>query len=170
MRLTLAVGLAVVAAPAFAGGGGLVASPDALGPRWQARIELDTLPNLGLWAGGVPLGTSSVLQMTRLLGDYRLESLQFGRAGGVRLTGGLLLNARTAGTDPRGNWPYFGIGYAGNGARGDWGFSADIGLAAQNPGAAARLGRVFSGGVDLGDALRELQLQPMVRLGVTYSF
>lgn len=171
MRLTLALAMFAVVAPAWAGGDGLVASPDALGPRWQARIELDTLPSLGLWASGVPLGPRSVLQATRLLGDYRLDSLQFGQAGGVRLTGGLLVHQRLPGTsDPRGSWPYFGIGYAGNGVRGDWGFSADIGLAAQNPSAVARFGRVFNGSLGLNDALRELQLQPMIRLGVTYSF
>ncbi|MBI5259679.1 MAG: hypothetical protein HY855_24465 [Burkholderiales bacterium] len=173
MRLTLVLALSMAATPALAGGEGLVASPDTLGgSRWQARIQVDTLPFAGPWAAGVPLGQSSVLQMTRLLGDYRLDALRFGQTGGLRLTGGLLLNPRqsVAGGDARGTWPYFGVGYAGSGERGDWGFSADVGLAAQNPGAASRLGRVFNGSVDLNDALRELRLQPMIRLGVTYSF
>lgn len=173
MRLTLVLALSMAAGSALAGGAGLVATPDALvGSRWQARIQVDTLPLVGPWAAGVPLGQASVLQMTRLLGDYRLDSLRFGQTGGLRLTGGLLLNQRPAiaGGDSRGTWPYFGVGYAGGGERGDWGFSADLGLAAQNPGAASRLGRVFSGSVDLNDALRELRLQPMIRLGVTYSF
>ncbi|WP_395698768.1 hypothetical protein [Aquabacterium sp.] len=168
MRLTLVLALATVAAPAFGGGNGLVAAPDAFGPRWQARIEVDALPSFGL--GGVPLGPMNILQTTRLLGDYRLDALQFGKAGGLRLTGGLLLNQRLPGGDPRGNWPYLGIGYTGGGLRGDWGFSADIGLAAQNPGAATRLGKVFNGGVDLNDALRELRLQPMIRFGMHYTF
>ncbi len=168
MRLTLVLALAAAATPAWAGGEGLLASPDALSPRWQARIELDTVPNFGL--GGVPLGPMSILQTTRLLGDYHLDALQFGQTGGLRLTGGLLLNQRLPGADPRGNWPYFGIGYSGGGLRGDWGFSADIGLAAQNPGAAARLGKVFGGGLDLNDALRELRLQPMIRFGMNYTF
>ncbi|HSW06114.1 hypothetical protein [Aquabacterium sp.] len=171
MRLTLVLALTAFTAPALAGGDGLVASPDALGPRWQARIEVDTLPNFGLWAG-VPLGPTSIVQMTRLLGDYQLDALRFGQTGGLRLTGGLLLNSRLpmAGAEARGAWPYFGIGYAGSGLRGDWGFSADVGLAAQNPGAVSRLGGVFNGRLDLNDALRELRLQPMIRLGVTYSF
>jgi len=177
MRLTLVLALTaclgpVCVMPAFAGGDGLVTAPDALSPRWQARIEIDTLPNYGL-GPGVPLGSSSsIVQMTRLLGDYRLDSLRLGQTGGLRLTGGLLLNSRLpiAGADPRGAWPYFGIGYAGNGARGDWGFTADVGLAAQNPGAVGRFGGVFNGRVDLNDALRDLHLQPMIRLGVTYNF
>ena len=32
------------------------------------------------------------------------------------------------------------------------------------------LGRVLGGSIGVGDALRELRLQPVVRLGVTYSF
>lgn len=171
MRLTLALALLACSAPALAGGGGLVASPDSLVPRWQARVEIDTLPTFGLW-GGVPLGPSSMVQMTRLLGDYRLDTLRLGQTGGLRLTGGLLLNSRLpiAGADPRGAWPYFGIGYANSGVRGDWGITADVGLAAQNPGAVGRFGGVFNGRLDLNDALRDLRLQPMIRLGVTYSF
>lgn len=175
MRLTLVVALAAVlagmAAPASAGGSGLLAAPDALGSRWQARIEVDTLPNYNLGAG-IPLGPASIVQMTRLLGDYQLDTLRLGQTSGLRLTGGVLLNSRLpiAGGDPRGNWPYFGIGYAGNGARGDWGFTADVGLAAQNPSAVNRFGGVFNGRIDLNDALRELRLQPMIRLGVTYNF
>jgi len=174
MRLTLVMAsLLAVAAhaavlPVPAQGEGLVATPDVLRTRWQARIELDTVPQYAL-PSGVPLGPQHLLQMTRLLGDYQLDALRFGQAGGLRLTGGLLLNARQpllAGADSR-TWPYLGIGYAGQGARGDWGFSADVGLAAQNPG---RVGRIFSGTADLSDTLRELRLQPVIKLGVTYSF
>lgn len=175
MRLTLVVALAAsvatFAAPAIAGGNGLTAAPDTFGSRWQARVEVDTVPNYNLGAG-IPLGPASIVQMTRLLGDYQLDTLRLGQTSGLRLTGGVLLNSRMpiAGADPRGAWPYFGIGYAGNGARGDWGFTADVGLAAQNPGAVGRFGGVFNGRVDLNDALRDLRLQPMIRLGVTYSF
>lgn len=173
MRSTLALALIVGAAPALADGGGLTASPDALGigARWQARLQIDTQPRFGAWSG-VPLGQASVLQMTRLLGDYRLDALRFGQDGGLRLTGGLLFSHRVNGGngETRATWPYLGLGYAGAGAAGDWGFSADVGLAAQNPGAVGRLGGVFNGSVNLNDALRAMQLQPMIRLGVTYSF
>ena len=42
-------------------------------------------------------------------------------------------------------------------------------MAAQSPGATLRLGRVVNGGLSVGDALRDLRLQPVVRLGVTYN-
>ena len=173
MRSTLALALALGVAPVLASGDGLTASPDALGggTRWQARLQIDTQPRFGAWSG-VPLGQASVLQMTRLLGDYRLDALRFGQDGGLRLTGGLLFSHRVNGGngETRATWPYLGLGYAGAGAAGDWGFSADVGLAAQNPGAVGRLGGVFNGSVNLNDALRAMQLQPMIRLGVTYSF
>ena len=43
-------------------------------------------------------------------------------------------------------------------------------MAAQSLDGAVRLGRVLGGSIGVGDALRELRLQPVVRLGVTYSF
>ena len=52
----------------------------------------------------------------------------------------------------------------------NWGFNADVGMAAQSLGATVRLGRAFGGGLSMSDALRDLRLQPVVRLGVTYSF
>lgn len=171
MRLTLVLVLGLSAFQAHAAGNGLVASPEALGGgRWQARVEIDTVPVYGHWAGQ-PLGQASVVQMTRLLSDYHLDTLKFGQTSGLRLTSGVLLNSRSpmAG-EHRGAWPYVGIGYAGMGLKGDWGFSADVGLAAQNPGAVGQFGRVFNGDMTLNDALRELRLQPVVRLGVSYKF
>jgi hypothetical protein len=100
--------------------------------------------------------------------------LRFGQTSGLRLTSGLLLNQRmgplAADADPRNAWPYLGVGLSGNGARGDWGFQADVGMAAQSLGATVRLGRVLNGGLSVGDAVRDLRLQPVVRLGMTYSF
>ena len=172
MRWTLALVLGLSALPAFSAGKGLTAPPEALGQtRWHARIEIDTAPVYGQWAGQ-PLGQSSVVQMTRLLSDYHLETLKFGQTSGLRLTSGLLLNPRSSvlGQDNRSAWPYLGIGYAGSGLKGDWGFSADVGVAAQNPGAVGQLGRAFNGDMAFSNALRELRLQPVVRLGVSYKF
>lgn len=170
--LVPAVAAALLAGAVPARADGLVAPADALGAgQWHARIEVDTRPTFGHWSG-VALGQAGVVQMTRLLGDYHLEALRFGPTG-VRLTSGVLLNQRShpaAGGDGSTAWPYLGIGYAGAGARGDWGFSADVGLAATNPAAAARLGRVFGGTLALDDALRQMRLQPMIRFGVNYSF
>lgn len=172
MRSFAVLALSALALPALAAGEGLVAQPDALGAaRWGARIELDLSPVLTPWSGVAP-GLGQSVRTTFLLGDYHLDTLRFGHAG-MRLTSGLLLNQRvlpTAQADARSAWPYLGVGYAGVGVRGDWGFSADVGLAAQNPGAATRFGRVFTGTLDLNDALRDLRLQPVIRFGVNYIF
>jgi len=64
-------------------------------------------------------------------------------------------------------WPYLGVGYSGSSLRYGLNFSADLGLAAQNPGA-IRLGRVGSAGLD--EFARELKLMPVLQLGVSYRF
>lgn len=61
--------------------------------------------------------------------------------------------------------PYVGVGYTGLAGRGGWGFSADLGVMALNPGSAVKLGRQ-----SLDDSLRDLRLSPMLQLGVSYSF
>ncbi len=171
---SLVLVLALAAVPLMAQADGLTAPADGLGgPRWQARFELDTTLARG-GAAAFGLGQVSGLQTARLLGDYRFDALRFGQTGGLRLTSGLLLNQRVgplgADVDARNAWPYFGVGLSGNGARGDWGFQADFGLAAQSLGSAVRLGRVLNGGLSVGDAVRDMRLQPVVRLGMTYSF
>jgi hypothetical protein len=65
-------------------------------------------------------------------------------------------------------WPYLGVGYSDTSLRGGWGFSADLGLAAQNAGA-VRFGRAF-GSQGLEDLVRDLRLTPVVQLGVSYRF
>lgn len=73
-----------------------------------------------------------------------------------------------AGTEATLTWPYLGVGYSGASLRGGWGFSADLGIAAQNPGA-VRLGRTFNG-QPLEDLVRDLRLTPVLQLGVSYRF
>ena len=174
MRWTLVLVLALSALPAFSAGNGLTAPPEALSQtRWHARIEVDTVRSYGHHWTGQPLGQASGMQTTRFLGDYHLDTLKFGQTSGLRLTSGVLLNQRGSAQsvdNSRNAWPYLGIGYAGTGLKGDWGFSADVGLAAQNPGAVGQLGRAFHGDMAFSDALRELRLQPVVRLGVSYKF
>lgn len=171
--LVLSLAAAAVATPAVAGDG-LDAAPGLLGSgHWRWRLDAD--PMAGRPAtSSVVLGLEPPARVTRLLGDYHLEQLRFGEAGGLRLTGGLWLSPRSpfgldAGADgPRGPLPYLGVGYAlGSGG---WGLSADLGLTAQGLGAAAQVGRILYGGLSLGDALRELRLQPVLRLGVAYRF
>ncbi len=165
---------------AQAAGNGLVAPANALASsRWQPRLEVDS-PGSLLRSLGTHWSFAVQASAARLLSDYRLDTPRLGSQalpGGLRLTSGLLLaqrsyvNAFGAGNaaDTALAQPYAGIGYSDSSQRGDWGFSADLGLSAQNPGAALQLGRMFSG-ASLGDTVRELRLQPMVRLGMNYSF
>jgi hypothetical protein len=66
--------------------------------------------------------------------------------------------------------PYVGLGYTGMSAKGGWGFSADVGVMALNPGSAVKLGRVMGGSQNLDDVLREMRVSPTLQLGVSYSF
>ena len=66
--------------------------------------------------------------------------------------------------------PYLGVGYTGLSARGGWSVSADLGLVAQNPSTAVRLGRLFGSGQNLDDVVRDLRMTPMFQLGVSYAF
>jgi hypothetical protein len=66
--------------------------------------------------------------------------------------------------------PYLGVGYSSLFGKGNWGFSADIGLMALDPGSAVKLGRVLGIGQSLDDTLRDMRLSPLLQLGVSYSF
>ncbi len=66
--------------------------------------------------------------------------------------------------------PYLGVGYTGLSPRSRWSFSADLGVVAQNPSNAVRLGRVFGSGQNLDDIVRDLRMTPMFQLGVSYAF
>lgn len=66
--------------------------------------------------------------------------------------------------------PYFGLGYTGASAKGGWGFSADVGVMALNPGSAVKLGRVVGGSQGLDELLREMRVSPTLQLGVSYTF
>ena len=152
---------------------GLALAPDALGgAHWQSRFEHDTAPLLridrSLWLAAAPS------QSLRLLGDYQFSHGRLGDTGGLRLTGGLLINLRPTGAlglptnDDTTARPYAGIGWSGGSARGHWGFSADLGLAAQGL-SSLRLDRLFNGadGLSVDGAPR---LLPMVRLGMNLAF
>ena len=167
--------LASLAGAAAAQDRGLTAPADALtGSRWQARLEIQGL--LAPAAAGLTASSASLknAQTLRLLGDYPIDALRLGASGGLRLTGGLLINLRNTNTqaanaDPVPTLPYAGIGYAGASLRGDWGFSADFGLAAAGLGLSlGNRGNTLGVGMDGG--LRDLRLQPMLRLGMNLSF
>ena len=166
---------ALLAMPSKAQDRGLALAADALGgARWQSRFEHDAvaMPSLGqarsLWLPSRPP------QTLRLLGDYQFNRLRLGETGGLRLTGGLLVNLRSASSptlltlDDGTALPYAGIGWAGGNALGSWGISADLGLAAQGLGS-LRLDRLFNGGSGLSvDGAP--RLLPMVRLGMNLAF
>lgn len=102
------------------------------------------------------LGASSVL-------TGRAFNLDRRNMGSIGLTGNSDVGADT------GPVPYVGLGYTGLAGKGGWGFSADFGLMARNPGS-IKLGRVFDGEQTLDDALRDMRLSPLVQVGVSYSF
>lgn len=152
---------------------GLTPSPDALGgPFWQARFERDAfslLPPRTISRAPLPV---EQFQRLRLLGDYQFSALRLGDTGGLRVTGGLLISLRQSDNglllaNDASALPYAGIGYASGGIKGNWGFSADLGLAAQGLGG-LRFDRLISGGGLGVDG--SLRLLPMVRLGVNLAF
>ena len=112
----------------------------------------------------------------RLLSDYQFSRSRLGDTGGLRLTGGMLINLRAAssagnsliGIDNASAQPYAGVGYTSGRQGGDWGFSADLGLAAQGLGS-VRLDRLLNGGAGLG-ADGAIRLQPVIRLGMSLAF
>lgn len=137
--------------------------PASLAATWGLRLSLPSA-DLNRSVFDAP----RTLVAARLYSDHYLGAPRLGDAGGARLTGGLLLGGRghplTAHTpDALQAWPYVGVGYSGASSRGGWGFNADLGLAAQNPGA-LRLGQ------RLDDAVRELRLQPLVQFEMSYRF
>lgn len=150
---------------------------DAAWPRWQTRISISA-PAALPGAETRPLSAS-------LLGDYYFSLprlLPLSAQGGLRATSGVitvsggngsgLARQSLSGADAPESLPYLGLGYTRLSARGGWGFSADVGLVAQNPANAWRLGRALLGNPrqDLDDAVRSLRLAPHLQLGVRYTF
>lgn len=192
-----------IAGGAQAAGQGLAVSPEQFGPRWQARLQLNSdVPIATTAALADPLRSPSAALRPRsaaVFGDYYLANPWIGESGGLRVTSGLLVGQRGALLGPAAaaqlnapvitsigrlpanvpggvdttsetslTWPYLGIGYSGSSLRGGWGFSADLGLAAQNP-SAIRLGRA-NGSAGLDEWVREMRLTPLIQLGVSYKF
>ena len=153
---------------------GLTARADALGgTSWQSRFERDAPSAL---ASRTPMALGSptaAVQSLRLLGDYQFSALRLGDTGGLRLTGGVLINLKTTSSAipdaNKGALPYAGIGYSSASLRGDWGFSADLGLAA--PGlSSARIDRLFNSAAAAAAADAQPRLLPMIRLGMNVAF
>jgi hypothetical protein len=174
-------------------GSGLQA-PASSWPRVQGRLSV-SLPTADRASEALRSAGEGPRQGgASLLGDYYVTGSLLGplQQGGLRATSGLLYGAglQTLGglggqgfvlqgrgapatAEPLSPYsstvPYLGMGYTGVSTRGGWGFSADLGLMALNPGSVVRFGRSGSGsGAD--DLVRELRLSPLVHLGVSYSF
>ena len=185
------------AACAVAGSGqGLSIDADRFAwPQWQTRLQIATEPLNPMLASfeGASLRPSSAA----LFGDYYVTRPYLGQAGGLRVTSGLVAGMRgavfgpgqatppgafgfsaqarsslgstamDAGSDTL-TWPYLGIGYSDTSLRGGWGFSADLGLAAQSFGL-SRAAKSLSN-LSLDDLVRDMRLTPVLQLGVSYRF
>ena len=165
------------------GTGSTLSHPDAMNPD-NANVQVSGASLLGDFyflrsLRGIGSGSGFRATSGMLLGNHAPSLLATpasvgltGRAFNVerRSLGGLSLStAPDANTDPAAV-PYVGVGYTGLAGKGGWGFSADFGLMALNPGSAVKLGRVFSGNQSLDDVLRDMRLSPLLQLGVSYSF
>ena len=164
--------------------------------RWQGRLSLVTTTDpwrLGVEGPAVKLSGASLmgdyyfgrsLAGPSQLGGLRATSgLIFGprsapSTGQPGLGSGspFSIGSRSSGRAPQpsagdlgsenATLPYLGVGYTGLSPRSGWGFSADLGLVAKNPGNALRSGS----GQSLDDLVRDLRMTPLLQLGVSYTF
>jgi hypothetical protein len=129
-----------------------------------------THSQLGLHGAGGFRATSGVLVGATSLWATQPASGISGAGLTVRQRNSNLFTG-LAGSEPTSDTttvPYIGVGYTGSSLKGGWGFAADVGLRALQPGSALRLGR--NGSQSLDELVRELRLTPVVQLGVSYSF
>lgn len=189
--------LLTAAASAVAGSGqGLSVDADRFAwPQWQTRLQVAAEPLNPLLVSFE--GASLRPRSAALFGDYYVTRPYIGEAGGLRVTSGLVTGSRgavispgqatppssfgfstlsrpslgstsiDAGSDTL-TWPYLGIGYSDTSLRSGWGFSADLGLAAQSFGL-FRTARSL-GSQSLDDTIREMRLTPVLQLGVSYRY
>jgi hypothetical protein len=151
--------------------------PEGVWPVWQARLAVQAVdPAITAHVQGRVFTAS-------LLGDYYFSVprlLPLSREGGLRATSGVTTSSglrpppggqALALSEGGETLPYIGLGYTYVALKGGWGFTADVGLVAENPAGALGVGRSLVGsGAALDDAVRAMRLSPMVQLGVRYSF
>lgn len=194
--LGLSFSLASLALPAAAlAGGGLVApAADALWPQWQARIALQTAAAAPLsrpslldtgtpqrsWQGGALLG--DYYFATPSFGSFRASGgLMFGATGGAPLLAapagsrvGLTLQSAGSlpapGAETAGSVPYLGLGFSSAAWSSALSLTADLGWVAEQPSAAAGVGRALFGNQGKDKAWRELRLSPVLQVGLRYAF
>lgn len=190
LSLTLGATLAAHAAE------GLVPpAADTLWPQWQARITVQAV-TLSALPGTRLLDLAAAqrgVQGAAVLGDYYFATPAFGsfRASGGLMVGaqggtplasalagarlGLAVNSGSglsypAANEAPGTVPYLGVGFTGAPWRSGLQITADLGMVAEHPGAAAGVGRALFGSQTLDSALREMRLSPVLQLGVRYAF
>jgi len=159
-------------------------------PAWQASLGALASPNSGTgnlslmsdyYLTGSLLGsnrpggfraTSGILIGQRAQGlsgsfapprgaAFSVDRGLFGQASSVQLPGDASAETATV--------PYFGFGYSGLSLRSGWSFNADLGLASRSFGG-AKVGGFLTGNQSLDDTLRDMRWQPVLQLGVSYSF
>jgi hypothetical protein len=178
----IALTAALAAAPAWAADGLTSPRPGDIWPQWQARLTVSSMTLAPVTLTTDPARSASA--SAALLSDYffdtpglRVPTLN----GGLRATSGLVATPRALAPGP---WaaaandgsvdtvPYLGIGYTGLSADRAWGVTADLGLVAENPGGAGRVGRAIFGtsSQPWDGALREMRFSPLLQLGVRYAF
>jgi hypothetical protein len=195
MIRVLGLGLTGLTTGACVAQGLSLPAAEALWPQWQARITLLTGGGAALAlaplseSGAAPTG----LRGGALVGDYVFATPAFGRfraSGGVLSghLGGLPLASMPAGqrlgvdvqrgvaplwgpaSEAPAALPYIGLGFSGAVGLVGLSLTADLGLVAERPEAAAGLGRALFGNQGMERSLRELHLAPVMQLGVRYTF
>lgn len=190
--------LAAAPAVCLAAGSGLIPNRDA--DRWsglQGRVSLNTSSYGREGSSRFEMAVPKV-QGVGLFGDYYFTraKLSQGVSGGFRATSGVLLGATAPlwvtsalgssgyssvarrsllgpsfpGEAENSTLPYVGLGYSGLSLKGGWGFAADLGVMAVQPGTSVRLGRSYNNAPGSDELVRELRLSPVLQLGVSYTF
>lgn len=194
-KMGLSLCLWAVGSSVGAAQGLTVPAADTLWPQWQARITLMTA-NASPSASTPWFDNGSAargLQGGAVFGDYVFASPSFGsfRASGGLMSGGLgglpLLNANAGtrlgvsllgstapayvpGSEAPATLPYLGLGFTGATGLAGLAITADLGITAERPAAAAGLGRALFGNQGMERSLREMRLGPVMQLGVRYTF
>ena len=132
--------------------GGRYATRDGDSSGYRATTGVLVGSRLGTWGGHAPA--------TLATGLVSVERQSFSLASAQ--PGGDLGNESAV--------PYVGFGYSSTSLKGGWGFSADLGVMALNPGNAMRLGRALGSVQSAEDLIRDLRLSPAVQVGASYSF
>ena len=190
-RTVLNLGLLAVGVAGAAHAADGLAVPESTWQRWQARAALGTVDQASrltaaslvgdFYFQGLPAAGATRAGGFRATGGLILGagSAQLGAAGVPKPSGGALSIGHLAlSATPRGlelpdlgpTLPYLGLGYTRVTGPSGLSISADVGVVAQNPGAADGVGRALFGSQSLDAAIRNLRLSPVLQLGVRYEF